>query len=741
MKRQQKRLTGETSPNKRGNKRILESDEESESEEQQHVEKFKKVDATKKSAVTTSRSFQRGPWQHSVSPPNKGKKTKPNGSPGCLQGLTFCITGVLDSLEREECTDLIRSLGGRVVSSPSKSVNYAVVGLEPGESKMAKISSLKIQVIDEDGLFDLIKSRSTTDTSKPLTESKGKLEQQNALKCDVDHSAMEEITPSSELWTYKYAPRNLSELCANPGAIKSLKDWLSNWKTASLSTEASKNKGKSSPKAVLLSGPPGIGKTTAAVLVCKELGFVPIEFNASDTRNRASVSSIIGSAVNNQSLNLSGKSTRSVIIMDEVDGMSAGDRGGTQELIQLIKKTSVPIVCICNDDSSIKVRSLANYCLKLKWRRPLASQLRGRLLEICKKEGFEQVDTQTIEKIVESCHGDMRQILNLLQSWRLRSKNLTYSDVVERTQQDGKTFEEMNIFELAKSLFTPGQPLSRRLDYYFMDPDLMPLMVAENYINSKEAVDMKKLSEAATSIAEGDILNDLVRRQQAWNLMPVQAIFSGIYPAQILQGPFADMIHFPSWLGKNSTRSKNKRLALELQMRMSTNISGSFNAFLMEYLPCLQTILSAPLVNSKEGVSEVIDKLDAYYLSKDDWDTLMSLSLEKNEMDKIPSATKSAFTREYNSREHRFSTGSVVKLHKIAESIPVEEGGEEVESVREEETNVENNEQDTTKQEEEEIVSKFVRSKAVPGSSKASSKGSKMGEKGGKKSRKTATKK
>lgn len=97
---------------------------------------------------------------------------------------------------------------------------------------------------------------------------------------------------------------------------------------------------------------------------------------------------------------------------------------------------------------------MANYCLKLKWRRPLASQLRGRLLEICKKEGFEQVDTQTIEKIVESCHGDMRQILNLLQSWRLRSKNLTYSDVVERMQQDGKTFEEMNIFELAKSLFT-----------------------------------------------------------------------------------------------------------------------------------------------------------------------------------------------------------------------------------------------------------------------------------------------
>lgn len=55
--------------------------------------------------------------------------------------------------------------------------------------------------------------------------------------------------------------------------------------------------------------------------------------------------------------------------MDEVDGMSAGDRGGMAELIQLIKKTKIPIICICNDRSSPKVRSLANYCLDLRFRR------------------------------------------------------------------------------------------------------------------------------------------------------------------------------------------------------------------------------------------------------------------------------------------------------------------------------------------------------------------------------------
>jgi replication factor C subunit 1 len=44
--------------------------------------------------------------------------------------------------------------------------------------------------------------------------------------------------------------------------------------------------------------------------------------------------------------------------MDEVDGMGAGDRAGMAELIKLIKTSKIPIVCICNDRSSQKVRSL-----------------------------------------------------------------------------------------------------------------------------------------------------------------------------------------------------------------------------------------------------------------------------------------------------------------------------------------------------------------------------------------------
>ena len=46
------------------------------------------------------------------------------------------------------------------------------------------------------------------------------------------------------------------------------------------------------------------------------------------------------------------------------------------ELIQMIKRTKVPIICICNDRQSMKVRSLANYCFDLRFQRPRVEQIK-----------------------------------------------------------------------------------------------------------------------------------------------------------------------------------------------------------------------------------------------------------------------------------------------------------------------------------------------------------------------------
>lgn len=118
-----------------------------------------------------------------------------------------------------------------------------------------------------------------------------------------------------------------------------------------------------------------LGKTTTAHLVCKELGFDIVEFNASDTRSKKQLQSCVSELLSTTSLSpfLGGKSVTKnhALLMDEVDGMAGNeDRGGVQELVQLIKNSKCPIICMCNDRNHPKIRTLSNYCFDLRFHKP-----------------------------------------------------------------------------------------------------------------------------------------------------------------------------------------------------------------------------------------------------------------------------------------------------------------------------------------------------------------------------------
>lgn len=99
-----------------------------------------------------------------------------------------------------------------------------------------------------------------------------------------------------------------------------------------------------------------IGKTTTATLVAQESGRDVLELNASDARGKKALNLVLGDVTGSQVLSFDNMGSdgkkkgmaappqRRVIIMDEVDGMGAGDRSGMAELIQVIKKSKVPIV-------------------------------------------------------------------------------------------------------------------------------------------------------------------------------------------------------------------------------------------------------------------------------------------------------------------------------------------------------------------------------------------------------------
>ena len=213
-------------------------------------------------------------------------------------------------------------------------------------------------------------------------------------------------------------------------------------------------------KAALLSGPPGVGKTTSASLVCKEAGYSFIEFNASVTRNKKTLEGALLDALGTHDIGnlIKGKrhiyvvssndnreiflgdssGVKQAVIMDEVDGMSGNeDRGGIGELIALIKSSLVPIICICNDRQHPKIRSLANHCYDLRFQRPRVEQIKGAMMKVAFREKID-IKAPAIEQIATAANGDIRQTLHHLAMWSASGKTITFEDAKDEARKSKK---------------------------------------------------------------------------------------------------------------------------------------------------------------------------------------------------------------------------------------------------------------------------------------------------------------
>ena len=142
----------------------------------------------------------------------------------------------------------------------------------------------------------------------------------------------------SSPWTEKHRPKNLAEIRGQDIAIEKIKSFIENFTNSS-------NKKTSSKKSLTLHGPPGIGKTSLAYAIANEIESEIFELNASDLRNKIKLREILQPVAHQKSLLKKGK----IILVDEVDGISAVDRGGLTELLSLISSTYYPIIITAND--------------------------------------------------------------------------------------------------------------------------------------------------------------------------------------------------------------------------------------------------------------------------------------------------------------------------------------------------------------------------------------------------------
>ena len=346
---------------------------------------------------------------------------------GVLSGNTIVLTGIFETdSNRENIIEMIKILGAKSTSSVSKKTTMLVHGVklteaqeditQGGKYKQAKEKGVKImsehefdkhlQKLTGFGLAELVKDKAALIAKHGLEAVQGgkhrnKIEEEppkgKYTKMDIESISEDKPSNKNELWADKYAPKTAHQLIGNQGNIKKLEQWLKDWddvvlrgmkKEIKLSNGFNPNNFAAenlNARAALLSGSPGIGKTSAVRLLCQKLGLNLIEQNASDMRNKNSVKGTFSTLGDNFSLTWGGEINKSVILMDEVDGMSS-DRGGTAALNEYIKKTKVPIICICNDRQHPKMRTLAGNCYDIKFSKPPKPSVVEALRAILRKE-------------------------------------------------------------------------------------------------------------------------------------------------------------------------------------------------------------------------------------------------------------------------------------------------------------------------------------------------------------------
>ena len=291
-----------------------------------------------------------------------------------------------------------------------------------------------------------------------------------------------------------------------------------------------------------------------------------------------------------------------------------------------------------------------------------------RVQEIAREEGL-AVDPNTIEELVASTQADIRQILMLLSTYRLTHANLTFDDSKRMAGQAGRKDVETGPFDAVHALLSGGSyermSLAERIDQYFVDGSLVPLMLQENYLrcranNSRTIVGkmtpsfVDLMAASAESISQGDLVESLIRgANQEWSLAPLHGVMSTVLPAYYCHGILSGRVEFSTWLGQYSKGSKNQRLLGELSRHTYLHTHADKIDMRLDYLHGLATRTVHGLKESGgDPIGAVIQLMAAYSMTREDLDTTVGLCLDplcgSEAFGKIPTATRSALTRRYN---------------------------------------------------------------------------------------------
>jgi replication factor C subunit 2/4 len=215
-------------------------------------------------------------------------------------------------------------------------------------------------------------------------------------------------------WVEKHRPKTLDDVVGNEEAVQRLRALSETGNIPNL----------------ILTGPPGIGKTTSLLALCNQLLGDRVkdavkELNASDERGIEVVRKDIKEFAKKH-LNLP-EGRHKIVLLDESDSMTDAAQQAMRRIMEEYSATT-RFVFACNQSEKV-IEPIQSRCAIVRFTRVSEGQIAARLMKICEAEGVKP-DSEGISALAVLSDGDLRTAVNGLQSTFVRYGLITKENVL-----------------------------------------------------------------------------------------------------------------------------------------------------------------------------------------------------------------------------------------------------------------------------------------------------------------------
>ena len=350
-------------------------------------------------------------------------------------------------------------------------------------------------------------------------------------------------------------------------------------------------------RGIYIYGAPGSGKTEFVMNLLKDLNYDIIKYDAGDIRNKTIIDNITKNNMSDKSVfSLFKKEQKKIaIIMDEIDGMNNGDKGGINSLIKIIrpKKTKKqkleelsfsPIICISSYHVDKKIKELMKVCNVFELKSPLPEQIHAIL-----KLSMPSLEASVITNMVTYLQGDLRKLSSINKIYQ-KHQSILKNEIIQNIFKP-KSYNE-DTKEITQKLFNNYYPITDHINIMNdTDRTIVGLLWHENIIDILGKLPKEKSIPLYVNILDNicfaDYIDRITFQKQIWQFNEMSSLIktfhcNKIYHDNVKTEPNVkgNEIRFTKVLTKYSTEYNNSLFIQDLCQKLNCDKKDTFSFFL-----------------------------------------------------------------------------------------------------------------------------------------------------------------